>query len=296
MPVRDIILALLVVFLWAVNLIAVKLAVHETAPMTALALRFGLTATVFLPFVKWPDKKTMLHLLRVSLFLGFAHQGFLFLGLQNMPAGLSSILLQSQVIFTAVMGVFVFGEKIGWRTGTGIFLGFAGIVSIYGIDYEGVTIHGFWLIILSALSIGIAYIYQKKLPPVYPATFIFAVHGGSFPFIFGTSLFLDAGSWIALPSKDWLILGSVFAFQALIVSVTHVVWQKLLARNPVSLLTPMILLLPVFTVTMGVLFLNEIITARILLGGLLVVSGVGIVIVRRVQKKQPLEPVATEIS
>lgn len=58
MSPRDILLAFLVLFIWAGNIIAIKLSVTELAPLTALAVRFGLTGLVFLPFIRGLDKHT----------------------------------------------------------------------------------------------------------------------------------------------------------------------------------------------------------------------------------------------
>jgi O-acetylserine/cysteine efflux transporter len=58
------------------------------------------------------------------------------------------------------------------------------------------------------------------------------------------------------------------------------IWYTLLARNRVSQLIPFMLLVPVFAVVSGIAVLGEELTIEILGGGLLVIAGVGLVVLR----------------
>ena len=69
MPFRDILLALTTILLWSGNFVAIKIGVGELPPMILLTLRFSLTALVFLPFIKWPDRKKIVLLAEISLYL-----------------------------------------------------------------------------------------------------------------------------------------------------------------------------------------------------------------------------------
>lgn len=288
MTFRDILLALTVILIWAGNVIAIKLAVEEIAPLTALAIRFGLTALVFLPFARWPGKQAFFTLFQIALLMGLLHQGLLFLGMNYLPAGTTSILLQSQVIFSALIGWLVFKEVIRWRTWTGIALGVAGLVLMFGIDNEDGHVIGFWLLLASTFTLAFAYMRMKQLAPVKPATFLFAINGLAVPFVLAASLVADAPSWTMLDQANWLILGGVFAFQIFLVGLSHILWQGLLSRNPMSLVIPFTLLLPVFGVALAVLLLGEDLTLRMLGGGALTMAGVGIIIMRNAQKSKSL--------
>lgn len=289
MSLRDIALALLVIVIWAGNVIAIKLAVAETAPLTALALRFGLTGLVFAPFARGLTRATVMHLLSIAMLMGFLHQGLLFLGMAYLPAGITSILLQSQVIFAALIGIFIFREKTGWRTWTGIALGVAGIAIMVGAGAQGqdsAYIHGFLILIASTLALAFAYMRMKQLPPVAPMAFLFGINGLAFPPILIASFVMDAHSWTTLGDADWLVLGAVFAFQIVFVGLSHILWQRLLARNPISLVTPFVLLLPVLGVAMAIVMLGESLTMAMVAGAVVTMLGVTIIVMRQGQKKR----------
>jgi len=48
MPFRDILLALLVIFIWGGNIVAIKIGVTELPPPIILTIRFALTGLIFL--------------------------------------------------------------------------------------------------------------------------------------------------------------------------------------------------------------------------------------------------------
>jgi len=296
MSLRDIALALFVVFLWSANMIAIKLAVFETAPLTALTIRFIIAAAVFAPFIKWPGRKAALTILQVGLLSGFCHQGFLFMSQKYMPAGLSSILMLGQVIVSTWLGWLVLKEKISWRTGIGISFGLLGIISMYGVQSVGhATILGFWLIMCSNVSIAVAFMVMKRMSSVTPATFLCLFHAAALPFIFTTSLVIDAGSWARLDQINWWMMSGVLFFQVGLVSLSHYWWQRILSRNPLSLVAPFTLLMPVLSVVMAVLFLQEVLTLRIVLSGLVVLLGVGIILIRPQKRKTPIPFVTYDI-
>jgi O-acetylserine/cysteine efflux transporter len=61
----------------------------------------------------------------------------------------------------------------------------------------------------------------------------------------------------------------------------------MLGRNRVNQTMPFILLVPVFGVLSGILFLDETLTATLVTGGLLTVAGVGIIVLRRPKVAAP---------
>lgn len=132
MPLRDIVLALLVILIWGGNIIAIKIGVTELAPPVMLTLRFALTALVFLPFIKWPGRKTFWLLAEISIYMSVLHQGLLFIVLRMLDASTMAILLQSQILFATLLGWIILKESIGWRTAIGLGLGFMGLLLTLG--------------------------------------------------------------------------------------------------------------------------------------------------------------------
>lgn len=288
MTFRDILLALLVVIIWGGNIIAIKIGVTELPPTIILALRFILTALVFLPFMKWPGRRQFMQLAEIALYMSVLHQGLLFIALRLVDASTIAILLQSQIMFTTLLGWLMLKETIRWKTATGLGIGFLGLLLTLG----GPDLHqnplGFVLVLLSTLVLALSYIRMRQLKKVHPATFIALTNGLAVPFILLASLFSPLADWLAIGDADWVKLSGVLIYQVLIVSLSHILWQALLARNPVALVTSFILLMPIVAILLSVLMLGETMHPPLIWGGAMTLLGVAIIMLRKFQKKTPI--------
>jgi O-acetylserine/cysteine efflux transporter len=289
MNLKSILLALLVILIWGTNFAVVKGAVAEIPPLAFLTLRFFLTSIVASFFVDWKNfKQEWKGLFVVGFLMGILHQGTMFTGLLFAEAGVMSILLQIQVIIVTLMGYFFFKEKIGWRSWIGISLGFLGVLVLIIPTLKGggdSSIYAYILGIFSAFSLALAYFKMKKFETINVANFIFGINATIVPAIFLTSIVIEGSEWIPnLPTLNWSIIGPALAFQVIALSLSHAIWQRLLVKNPVSLVVPWCLLVPVIGVIAGIILLDEILTPSIIIGGVLTISGVGIVTFRRIKQ------------
>lgn len=288
MPLRDIALTLLCILIWGGNFIAIKYGVMELPPMVMITLRFLTTALLFIPFIKWPGKSQFWKIAEVGLWMGAVHQSLLFIAMGKLDASTVVVLLQSQVMFAALLGWLILKETIHWRTGLGLLLGFSGLLLVLG-GPDSQNLWGCFITLLSALAIAVSYIRMRQLKDVHPMTFIAIINGASLPFVFFGSLIISPAGWAALPDANWHVLAGVLAYQALVVSLSHFLWQSLLARNSVTKVTCFILLLPIVTIALSVMILGEEMHMSLLWGGLLTIIGVGIITIRKIQKKLPIQ-------
>lgn len=290
MHLKAMLLALLVVAIWGCNFVSIKIGVMEMPALALLAIRYGLTGLLFLPFMKWPGKKQAVMIMSTGFMMGFMHQGLLYIALETMPPGLTSLLLQSSVIFVTLIGWLFLKETIGWRTWAGIALGICGIALLVGGPEMAAPWGGYALALLSAVFAAVANILMKKVDKVNPFTYLVLMNLPISLLIAVLSTGIDGTQWIAdLPSIDWTTIAIVLFYQSVIVALTHVIWQRLMATYPLSEVIPWALLIPVFGVASSALILGESITTMILIGGGLTVAGVGIITVRKIQKNQPVE-------
>lgn len=288
MSLKTIAATLLVIIIWGSNFSVIKGAVSEIPPLVFLAMRFTVAALCFLPFVEWktfwPNLKNFFI---IGLFLGILHQGTLFAGLSMTEAGLMSILLQSQVIMSTLIGWFFFKEIIKWRTWTGIALGFVGIAVLILPNLNGSSaVLSYVLGLASALSIALAYLRMKSLSKVHPVNFIVGINITVLPIVWLMAFTMESNEWMSsINSLQWNIILPALAFQVIALSFSHMMWQRLLSNNPISQIVPWCLLIPVVGVACGTLFLGETITTGILVGGGLTIFGVGIITFRSIKKK-----------
>ncbi|MEI8631341.1 EamA family transporter [Vibrio sp. PP-XX7] len=111
MGIKSISLALIVVFIWGFNFAVIKFGLEEIPPILFSALRFLIVAIPAVFFVPFP-KTSLWNVLGVGLFLGVLKFSFLFIAMKSdASAGISSLLLQVQVIFTIILSIFFFREK-----------------------------------------------------------------------------------------------------------------------------------------------------------------------------------------
>lgn len=285
MTLQNTLLALLVIFIWGSNFVAIKIGVNSIDPLVLLSMRFTMAGLLFIPFMKWPGWKKARMIMLVGLLMGPLHQGLLYIALTYLPAGLMSIILQSNVIMVTLISWLFLKEHVGWRTWSGIFVGLLGIIVLFGGDDLNASMTGYVLAFLSAFFIAITYITQKKLGKTHAPTYIALMSLPVAPFIMLSSFFIEGTDWVNNVSDiNWITVASVVFYQAIILSLSHMLWQHLIAHNPVSQLIPWTLLIPVFAVAAAILLLDEELTKFIILGGLLTIAGVGIITFRKIQK------------
>ena len=70
-------------------------------------------------------------------------------------------------------------------------------------------------------------------------------------------------------------------FGLIMTTLGYALWYGLIRRHPVGQVAPFLLLLPVFSVTGGIVLLGESLTLQIALGGAVVIAGVAFILVER---------------
>jgi len=281
---KDYIQLLICLVLWAGNVIAIKLAVGAVEPMVAATLRFVCAGLLFLPFIKWPDRRTLKIVFQISMLMNVLHIGTLFIALDMLDAASVSILLQTQVVFATLLGVVIFKESIHWRTWTGMALAALGIIVMLGEPDMMNHPQGVGIMLFSCLCLALSYVRMKHLQTVHPATYVCLINLFAAPIAFGASIVMAPESWQGLHTVDWHIFAPLLAYQAVLVSSTHIIWQRLMHRGDVGKVTAFTLLIPFFTIMLSVAILGEHISWSMIIGGLITMAGVGIITLRRIQK------------
>lgn len=275
MPIRDTMLALLVVAIWGFNFTVIKLSVEAFPPLFAAALRFFIAAVPLVFFIKPPRVKWQL-VVGYGLAFGVALYGFLNLSMAfGMPAGLSSLVLQTQAFFTMALAFFLLGERPGRFQLLGAAVAFGGIAVIAGERFEGATIWPFLLTLLAALAWGLANILTKKAGRFDPVAFtVWGVLVVPVPLL-ALSLLMDEGGAIVSAVQDFSWQdGVMFAYLAYPATLLGgVIWSGLLARHPAMIVAPFTLLVPIVGLFSGFVVLGETISALEIAGGALVVGG-----------------------
>ncbi len=288
-PTRDIALGLFVISVWAANTIAIKFVTFEVPPFTGLAIRLIIGSIIFAPFLRWPGRKKFWLIFQIIMLLAVIHWGSLIWSIDKLDASMASILMQTQVIFAAILGVIFFKEKIGWRTTSGIFIGIIGVAILVGLPQNPPAINGVLGMIFSMLAIAFAYARMKGLHDIAPTNYIAHMHILSSIPVLCLALIFEKPLDIQVSNINYTTLIPALIFQVLIVSTAHMIWQRLINRNAMSALPNLTLLIPIIGVVLAMLLLNETVTPTMIFGGLLTTAGVGIVMIRRQKKHLPID-------
>ena len=104
------------------------------------------------------------------------------------------------------------------------------------------------------------------------------------------SLILEDGQWQAVMTAS-LIDWSIVLYLALIMTVIgYSVWYHLLGSVDVSKVSPFLMLLPITSIIAGVVILNEELTAPMIIGGLMIMTGVAASLINWHWKKEQVIP------
>jgi len=277
-PHIALVLAINLVF--GFNLVAAKFAMGQLPPLAFASLRFLLLFLVLFPVLKILRGR-MLLITGVALSMGALHFTLIYQGL-SMADDVSTvaIALQLAVPFSTVLSIIFLGEQVRWKRWTGIALSFAGVM-IIGFDPRVLGyLPALGFVIGGALMAATGMLLMKKLEGVS----VFELQGWlatiSWPLLLLASLGLEDGQAAAIAGTDamgWAAVG----FSAIGASLFgHGATYYLLQRYDVSLISPLMLLSTLFGVMFGVLLLDDQLTLRIVIGGVLTLGGVLLITLR----------------
>ena len=277
---RDLALLIGMNLIWGLNLIASKVGVGQFPPIFFTALRFGSLALFLLPMLRL-HRGQMANLFAAAMLTGPATFALLFAGIYLAEdAATVAVASQMSVPFSTLMSVWFLGETIRWRRTLGIVLAFAGIVIISFDPRVFAYWEGLALVVCSSFVSSLGLIFLKRLKGIGPLevqSWIALVGGG---ILLGLSLILEGGQMTAVRNANWEGWLALFFTTVMSSLVAHTAWFYLVARYPVTSLSPITLLSPLFGIFFGVTLLDDHLTTRMLAGGAVTLIGVLIVVLR----------------
>lgn len=275
MSPKDLLLALVVIIVWGLNFVVIKVGLHDIPPMLLGALRFMLAAFPAILFVRRPQIPWR-WLLAYGLTISLGQFAFLFYAMSvGMPAGLASLVLQSQAFFTLFFAAFLLGERLRLANLFGLLVAAGGLLLIGLQGGRDMTLAGFMLTLCAAAMWALGNVFTRKLGKVNLVGLV--VWGSLVPPL----PFLALSWWLEGPeaietalrgiSLDSILVLIYLAFGATLLGYS--LWSRLLSRYPASQVAPFSLLVPVVGLTSSALLLDERLGSLQILGALLVMAG-----------------------
>ncbi len=284
---RDTALAVLVALLWGTNFVAIRTGLDSVPPLLFLAVRFVVVCVpaVFLvrrPALPWRD------LALIGLFTSLGQFALLYLSLHlGMPPGLSSLVLQAQVLLTVVIAAVWLRERPSVLQRAGVSLGGAGLVTIAVGRGLSAPLLPLVVLVLAAVSWAVGNVLTRRsgaltgpgagLGVTVWSGLVVPLPALALSFVFEGPAAIGS----AMGHVHWQALAST-AYTAYLSSlVGYGIWNTLLGRYPVARVTPFAMLVPVFGMAAAAVAFGERPHALELAGGIVLLVGVAVAVTRR---------------
>jgi drug/metabolite transporter (DMT)-like permease len=280
MKASDLAELTLLAAVWGASFLFMRVGAHEFGPVVLAAVRVALASLMLLPLLARRGQLAELRrhwrgLLLVGAFnsaIPFALFSFAAL---SITAGLSSILNATTPLWTAIVAFAWLHQGLTRLRVLGLVVGFVGVVFLAWDQASFKPGGSGWAVaacLAATLCYGVAANATKRHLANVPAL---AVATGS---QFAAALLLAGPAlwlWPQTPPGHtaWL---SALALAALCTALAYILYFRLMGRVGPTNTVSVTFLIPLFALLWGALFLGEAVTARMLVGGAIVLVGIAL--------------------
>ncbi|MFC3813873.1 DMT family transporter [Lysobacter sp. GCM10012299] len=263
--------------IWGASFLFMRVAAPDFGAMALVEVRLALGSLVLLPFLwrarsqfpakLWPKLAIIGALNSAMPFMLFAWAA------KTAPAGVGAITNAMTVLFTALVGFLFFGEKIGARRAIALVAGFVGVIVLASDKTAGASIG--WAV---AAGAGASFLYgvginlvRRHLTGLPPA----AVASATLGVAALLTLPFAIANWPthAVAMKSWLSAGML---GVLCTGLAFVMYYRLIARIGAGRASTVTYLIPVFGVAWAWLLLDEPLTLKMGIAGVMILGSVAL--------------------
>ena len=283
MKPADVGIAVMVAVIWGLAFVASRIALDELPPELMTALRFGIAALPCL-FLRKPKQVSWPLLIGISftLFLGqFLAQSIAIA--HGVPVGLTSVIVQSQALFTIGLAALVFGELPSRMQTAGIAIAAVGLLMICGTVGYDFSVTAFAILMISPVSFAIG---NLLLRPAQGARmfdlFAWLCLCAAVP-LFALS-FVTLGAkplWQALWHLSPAGIVSMLCIGAISTSIAYWLWGRLLRDYPAAQVVPFALLVPFVGSAASSVVFGERFEPLRLAGMITVIAGIAVMLLSK---------------
>jgi O-acetylserine/cysteine efflux transporter len=282
MKPADVCIAVMVAVIWGLAFVASRIALDELPPELMTALRFAIAAVPCLfvrkPKVSWP----LLIAISFALFLGqFLAQSIAIA--HGVPVGLTSVIVQSQALFTIALAAILFGELPTRMQAIGVGIAAIGLLMICGTVGYDFSIGAFAVLMISPISFAVG---NVLLRPAQGARmfdlFAWLCLCAAIPLMALTLVTVGPKpAWHALSQMSPTGIVSMLFIGAISTSIAYWLWGGLLRDYPAAQVVPFALLVPFVGSASSSIVFGETFGPLRLAGMLTVVGGIAVMLLAR---------------
>ena len=286
MKTRDIFIALLVPVVLGFGFVIAKPAMQYFPPYLLMGMRFTIPALMLVWWFPLP-KGLYFDLFKVSLIGSTLQYGLTYSGLNIIDASSAVPLVQLEVPFGIIIAFFLLKEIPTIKNIIGLIIAFIGVFILTGApNLEGKYI-GVLLTISGAFTWALGAVMAKPLSKKIGAfalmTWLCVFSG---PMLLLMSLVFDGNpmQYILYANlNSWL---TVIFLGFVMQPIGYAAWYYVLKKYPVNKVMPVLLILPVTGLVTSIFLLGEDPPKQVFLGGLVIISGVALILFTKKNKKK----------
>jgi O-acetylserine/cysteine efflux transporter len=290
MKPADVCLAIMVAVIWGLAFVASRIALDEFSPELMTTLRFAIAAVPCLfarkPKVSWP----LLVAISFTLFMGqFLAQAY---GIAHgVPVGLTSVIVQSQALFTIAFAAIAFRELPTRSQTIGISIATVGLLMICGTVGYDFSVGAFAVLMICPVSFAIGNLLLRQAQDVRMFDlFAWLCLAAALPlFILTIVSNGPQPTWHALSHMSLTGLVCILGLGGISTSIAYWLWGRLLRDYPAAQVVPFALLVPFVGAAASSIVFGETFGPLRLAGMVTVVGGIAIMLLA---KRPPALPAA----
>jgi drug/metabolite transporter (DMT)-like permease len=287
MPTRARLALMTAAFLWAVSFVATRVALQTVPPLTVVTLRLLISACSFLPWVistggaKGIDLRGLGQLFLLSLFGTSLHYGTQTAGLQYTTASNASLYTTTGPITILLLSAILLGERITLRKAVGVLVAVAGVLVVMGWDtlssFELGNVKGDLLVLSSIVMWGLFTVFGKRMTDEHGALRVTA-----WVTILGAATMVPVG-WVEARARGfsladtsgeaWVAIAFLGVACSFFATLLYFVALGLSESQKVGVY---LYTIPPMTAVVAALYLGEVITVNLVIGAVLVITGVAL--------------------
>lgn len=154
--------AIIISAIWGLNFVVTKIGLQDLPPIFFTCLRYSAIVFPLIFFVRRDGLPWKL-IFQIGLFLGTLTFTLAFIGIElGVPAGLTSLVMQSQVIFTLIFSALLLKDHPSAPQKIGVGISFIGILLLVWNFHETPRFVGLLFVMAGAVCSGITKIFMKK--------------------------------------------------------------------------------------------------------------------------------------
>ena len=282
MKPADVSLAVMVAVIWGLAFVASRIALDELSPALMTALRFAVAAVPCLfvrkPKVSWP----LLIAISFTMFLGqFLAQAY---GIAHgVPVGLSSVIVQSQALFTIAFAAIAFRELPTRSQTFGVGVATVGLLMICGTVGYDFSVGAFAVLMICPISFAIGNLLLRRAQgaPMFDL-FAWLCLTAAIPLLALTLVSNGPQStWHALSHMSLTGLACMLGLGGISTSIAYWLWGRLLRDYTAAQVVPFALLVPFVGAAASSVAFGETFGPLRLAGMIVVVCGIAIMLLSR---------------